>query len=69
MYRSLANKQKLFLEFEMFLVFYNKVILKRRILNIFNSRFSKLIFHVVLNYELPDVFLQNFYIDLKYLLK
>ena len=42
-----------------FLVFSNKVIIRGRIFNICKARFSKLVFHVVHSYELPNIILRT----------
>ena len=45
------------------LVFCNEVVLGEHILSICKTRFLKLIFHVLLSYEVADVFLQEFFIQ------
>ena len=64
----LKIKKNLVLEFLTFLMFCNEIILGGRILNMHEARFSKLVFHVVLSYYLPDILLQIIYIHLLYLL-
>ena len=46
--------------FLIFLVFCNKVVLRGRILNIGKTRSSKLVFHVALSYELPNILFADY---------
>ena len=54
------------LEFLSSLVFCNYVILGGHILNISETTFPKLIFHLLLSYKVPDVLLHEFYIPSRY---
>ena len=48
------------------LVFCSEVVLGEHILIICKTRFMKLIFHMLLSYEVPDVLLEEFYIHSRY---
>ena len=50
------------------LVFCNCVIIGGHILNIYETIFPKLIFHLLLSYEVPDVLLHEFYIPSGYVI-
>ena len=54
--------------FSRLLVCRNKAILWGHILNVCKTRLLKLTFHLLLSYELPEVFLQELYLHLKYVL-